>query len=172
LEADCAFINRRIDPMRITVPIGATLAAVCSIAIAACSESPVSPSTTSAPQPAFTEIVSAPTGARLSVREAGLTPADLESRGWTCRAAPFNPNRVTCVHPNTLHPVMIQAPPPPPDRPASISLLVFDFGEFTGTDLLIRSDLYNGQPCQWTGGDYRFIARIGYYECVHEPQGN
>lgn len=51
-----------------------------------------------------------------------------------------------------------------------ISLLVFDTGVFTGTDLLIRSDLYHGQPCRSSGDLYRFIARIGYYECLHQSQ--
>jgi hypothetical protein len=49
-------------------------------------------------------------------------------------------------------------------------LLVFDNGVFSGTDLLIRSDLYNGQECRATGAPYRFIARIGYNECLH-PAG-
>ena len=77
----------------------------------------------------------------------GLSIEDLEARGWDCRPAPFNPIRVTCSHPNQLHPVLLPGPPPPPDRPASITLVVFDTGAFIGTSLLIRSDLYNGQPC-------------------------
>jgi hypothetical protein len=64
------------------------------------------------------------------------------------------------------------ARPPSPDRPASITLLVFDNGVFLGTNLLIRSDPYHGQPCKSTGNPYRFIARIGYYECLHQSQAN
>jgi hypothetical protein len=81
------------------------------------------------------------------------------------------PTRVTCSPPNQPHPITLPGPPPPPDRPATFTLLVFDNGVFYGTDLLIRSDLYAGQPCKSTGGPYRFIPRIGYYECVHLKGG-
>jgi hypothetical protein len=101
-------------------------------------------------------------------QQGGLSIEDLEARGWDCRAAPLNPSRLTCSHPNQLHPVLLPGPPPAADRPAAITLLVFDNGVFTGTDLLIRSDLYNGQQCRSFGGPYRFLARIGYYECVHQ----
>jgi hypothetical protein len=67
--------------------------------------------------------------------------------------------------------VLLPGPPPPDDRPATYTLLVFDNGVFAGTDLLIRSDLYNNQPCRSTGGPYRFNPRIGYYECVHPSGG-
>ena len=102
----------------------------------------------------------------------GLSLEDVQARGWDCRPAPFNPGIVTCSHPNQLHPVGLPGPPPPPDRPATITLLVFDNGEFAGTSVLIRSDLYNGQTCRARGGPYTFIARIGYYECLHPQGGN
>ena len=102
----------------------------------------------------------------------GLSLADVVARGWDCRPAPLNPTRVTCSHPNQLHPVGLPGPPPPPDRPAAITLLVFDNGEFAGTSVLIRSDLYSGQTCRARGGPYTFIARIGYYECLHPQGGN
>jgi hypothetical protein len=80
---------------------------------------------------------------------------------------------VTCSPPNQDHPILLPGPPPPPDRPATFTLLVFDGGLFIGTDLLIRADLYGGQPCRAFDGPYRFIPRIGYYECVHlGPGGN
>ena len=49
------------------------------------------------------------------------------------------------------------------------STLTFDrvSGEFLWTVKLIRADLYQGQPCGSGGEPYRFIALIGYYECVH-----
>ena len=103
-------------------------------------------------------------------QQGGLSLEDVEARGWDCRPSPFNPIRVTCSHPNQLHPLGLPGPPPPPDRPAAITLKVFDNGVFAGTSLLIRSDLYSGQPCRSTGGLYNFIARIGYYECQH-PHG-
>jgi hypothetical protein len=110
--------------------------------------------------------------ATTAMSDASLTPAELEARGWDCQPAPANPNRLTCVPPNHVHPVLFPGPPPPVDRPASIQLLVFDNGVFVGTDLLIRSDLYNGQSCGSTGTTYRFIGRIGYYECLHQSQGS
>jgi hypothetical protein len=70
-----------------------------------------------------------------------------------------------------MHPLLLPGPPPPADRPPTFSLLVFDNGVFIGTDLLIRSDLYRGQLCNATGAPYRFISRIGYYECLH-PTGD
>ena len=100
----------------------------------------------------------------------GLSLEDVVARGWDCRPAPLNPSRVTCSHPNQLHPVGLPGPPPPSDRPAAITLLVFDNGVFAGTSVLIRSDLYSGQTCRARGGPYTFIARIGYYECLH-PHG-
>jgi hypothetical protein len=62
--------------------------------------------------------------------------------------------------------------PPPEDRPATLTLLVFEDGVFGGTNLLIRSDLYQGQECRSTGAPYRYIARIGYYECRHQSQAD
>jgi hypothetical protein len=69
-------------------------------------------------------------------------------------------------------PGVLPGPPPPADRPASINLFVFENGVFVGISVLIRSDLYNGQPCSSTGNAYTFIARIGYYECRHQSQGD
>jgi hypothetical protein len=71
-----------------------------------------------------------------------------------------------------MHPLLLPGPPPPADRPPTFTLLVFDNGVFIATDLLIRSDLYNGQECRATGAPYRFIARIGYYECLHQSQAH
>jgi hypothetical protein len=55
-----------------------------------------------------------------------------------------------------------------PSPPPSYNFKIFALdGSFTGTVHLIRSDLYNGQPCPQTGGLYFFIAPIGYYRCEH-----
>ena len=40
-------------------------------------------------------------------------------------------------------------------------------GTFIGTEILLRTDIYNGQMCESTGEPYVFRAPIGYYECVH-----
>jgi hypothetical protein len=149
-----------------------TRAAVVALALgimaAGCSQSPAAPSMT-APTATGAESGSAAT---MAMSQASLTPADLEARGWDCRPVPFNPTRVTCSRPNQLHPVLLPGPPPPEDRPASITLLDFENGVFVGTLVLIRSDLYRGQPCSSTGDVYTFIARIGYYECRHQSKAS
>jgi hypothetical protein len=143
----------------------ATLVFACAL-LGAAGESPTRPTAYAANQPVTLGTLG-PAQSQLAAEAVGLSPQDLEARGWDCRPSPVNPIRVTCSHPNQLHPVLLPGPPPPPDRPDAITLLVFDNGAFIGTDVLIRSDLYNGQPCRSTGGLYRFIARIGYYECLH-----
>jgi len=71
-----------------------------------------------------------------------------------------------CSHPNQGLPPF--ADPPPADRPASFSFLIFDgTGSFVGTEVLLRTDLYKGQVCESTGQPYDFVEVIGYYECVH-----
>ena len=156
--------------MRVIFPIRAAVAAsVCAMVAAACSQSPVAPSRTMA-QPAD-DATMASLNPGVTARVANVSPEELAARGWNCQPAPAIPNRVTCSPPNQGHPVLLPGPPPPADRPATFSLLVFDSGVFVGTDLLIRSDLYHGQPCRWTGGLYRFLGRIGYYECLHPVNG-
>ena len=153
--------------LRIRAIVGVLL---CGIIAGACSQSPIAPSQfPTATQPSIADSVTA-SDSRVATLAAGLSPEDLVGRGWDCRPAPGNPTRLTCSPPNQMHPILLPGPPPPEDRPATFTLLVFDNGVFTGTDLLIRSDLYNGQVCRTIGGPYRFIARIGYYECVHQSQ--
>ena len=150
----------------------ATAALALGIMATGCIQSPAAPSTLPA--------VTAPTAtgaangsaATMAMGQASLTAADLEARGWDCRPLPFNPIRVTCSRPNQLHPLLLPGPPPPEDRPASITLLAFDDGVFAGTLVLIRSDLYRGQPCSSTGDVYTFIARVGYYECLNRSQAS
>lgn len=157
--------------MRVTFVIRVvTGVLICGTLASACSQSPAAPSPTMA-WPAATD----PGAAVLpppAAQEAGLSPEALVARGWDCRPAPANPSRLTCSPPNHPHPVLLPGPPPPDGRPATYTLLVFDSGAFAGTDLLIRSDLYNNQPCRGTGGPYRFIPRIGYFECLHPVGGN
>ena len=94
---------------------------------------------------------------------APLNPADLENRGWTCFTPPV-PNRIVCSRPNQGFPTFGA----PDDRPATFTFVVFDgTGRFVGTELLLRTDLYNGQLCESTGAVYDFRPAIGYYECVH-----
>jgi hypothetical protein len=68
----------------------------------------------------------------------------------TCRPAPFAPTRATCSRPNQLHLVLFPGPPPPPDRPASITLLVFDNGAFIGTSGLERREPQDAQNAHFS----------------------
>ena len=91
----------------------------------------------------------------------GQTHEHFAAHGWTCFVPPPFPELVSCFSPGQ------GAPFPGTDR-AAYSFRAFDraSGAFLNTGHLIRQDLYNGQPCSG-GGPYRFIPRIGYYECVH-----
>jgi hypothetical protein len=170
--ADAARIKGAFHMRAIFSTRTAAVALALGIMAAGCSQSPVAPST----RPAVT----APTAtgaangsaALMAIGQANLTAADLEARGWDCRPVPFNPIRVVCSPPNQLHPVLLPGPPPPEDRPASITLLDFENGVFAGTLVLIRSDLYRGQRCSSTGDVYTFIARTGYYECRHQSKAS
>ena len=96
---------------------------------------------------------------------AALTPSMLVERGWVCRQPPI-PNRVICSRPNQGFP--LAGNPPPADRPATFTFLAFDgAGAFIGTQLMIRSDLYQGQRCGPSVDPFVLRPPIGYYECVH-----
>jgi hypothetical protein len=93
---------------------------------------------------------------------AGVTPDQLTAAGWTCFTDPVAP-RTVCSDPGHGRPI-----PGNPDAPASYNFKIFTLdGAFTGTVHLIRSDLYQGQPCPPTGEPYFFIPVIGYYRCEH-----
>jgi hypothetical protein len=146
----------------------APLVFVCALLGAAC-QAPTGPTASAANQPIALGTLG-PAQSQLAAEAAGLSPQELAARGWDCRPTPI-PNRVSCSPPNQMHPLLLPGPPPPADRPPTFTLLVFDNGVFIGTDLLIRSDLYRDQQCNATDGPYRFISRIGYYECLH-PVGD
>ena len=93
---------------------------------------------------------------------AAATPAQLTKAGWTCFNDPGAP-RIVCSDPAHGRPVIGD-----PDPPASYNFKAFTLGgSFIGTIHLIRSDLYNGQPCPQTGGQYFPITVIGYHRCEH-----
>lgn len=138
------------------------LVAACPLAVIACSQ-PTSPSgqpdraTQAAPQ-------STTSGIRAE-NSSHLTPSDLVANGWACRITPTG-DRYICSHPNQGFPVF--GVPPPADRPSTFTFLTFGLtGNFIGTEILIRTDLYSGQPCESTGQPYILRAAVGYYECVH-----
>jgi hypothetical protein len=102
-------------------------------------------------------VVAAPAAAE------GVTPAQLQAQGWACFVPPPFPDTIVCGNPaEGLPPV-----PPDPNGRASYSFLLFDraTGDFRGTVHMIRADLYHGQPCPQTGGDYVFNPANGYYRC-------
>ena len=92
----------------------------------------------------------------------GLTPAKLTNAGWTCFNDPGAP-RTVCSDPGHGRPI-IGDPNPPPSY--NFKAFALD-GTFIGTIHLIRSDLYNDQPCPQTGGLYFPITVIGYHRCEH-----
>lgn len=54
-----------------------------------------------------------------------------------------------------------------PAGQASVQVMVFDYsGNFEGTELLLRSDLYAGQPCPQEGSDHYYDVG-GYHACHH-----
>jgi hypothetical protein len=137
------------------------------------SANPVSPSPsllssdgTAAANAAATAIE--PTAHLAVTQETGQpTPAELQSRGWTCLEPPIPNPPTVCSHPNQGFPAV--ADPLPPDRPATFTFWIFREDRFVGTELLIRSDLYKGQICESTGEPYFYASLIGYYECIHTP---
>lgn len=130
----------------------------CALLGAAC-DSPTTPATTAAMQPAM----AATFGAELGTEAAGLTPQILAERGWSCRAVPSNPALTQCSHPGQGFPAI----PPPADRPATYTFLLWDTEGFLGQVLLIRPELYQGQTCRSTGQPWGYIALVGYHECLH-----
>jgi hypothetical protein len=94
----------------------------------------------------------------------GISHEKLVDQGWTCFVPPPVPDWVVCYSPGLGRPF-----PGNPDPRPSYPFLTFDStsGEFIHTGLLIRQDLYHGQPCR-DGEPYRFVAPLGYYECVRD----
>ncbi len=92
----------------------------------------------------------------------GLTAAQLQAQGWTCILVGAPENLLHCRNPGSE---------PLGAGPTELDFLIFDASgaTFLGTEHLIRSDLYHGQPCNGTPtGLYEFIPRgPGYYACHH-----
>jgi hypothetical protein len=151
-------LNRQLfrqvfDGIRALVTGGIVAAAAGCVLAIGCGRSPVAPSKAAVPALDQTGLAVA----------AGLTPTDLAARGWDCGPTPI-PNTIGCSQKDRPTP----GNPPPADRPASFTALLFtDGGSFIGTVILIRSDLYQGQICESTGAPYILRTFVGYYECVH-----
>jgi hypothetical protein len=92
----------------------------------------------------------------------GPSPAGLADQGWTCFVPPVPGIGARCFNPAQGRPPV---PPASDARPSYSALAWTPTGEFQGHVHLIRADLYRDQPCPQSGGLYRFVPLIGYYEC-------
>ena len=91
-----------------------------------------------------------------TVGAGGQTSEQLERAGWTC--FPAGPDDWTHCWKKD-----------PADGPSTIPVKVFseDGSDFLSTELLIRADLYNGQPCPQEGGGEYADPGFGYRACHH-----
>ncbi len=92
----------------------------------------------------------------------GLSPKQLNDQGWHCFDHPTL--GVHCAAPGQEW---------PPTGPTTQLLYFFnthdvtsDVPDFTGTETLLRDDLYHGQPCPTAAsGEYNHLAALGYWAC-------
>ena len=134
--------------------VGAALAVGCSAA-------------PTEPTPALAVSAPALPGTPAIVTQAiaeGLSPAQLMARGWTCAVPPPRPIRTVCSPP---HQGLPSPATPVAERDPVYTVLVFSQGNFLGTQIILREDLYHGQVCRSTGLPYIYRPAIGYYECLH-----
>jgi hypothetical protein len=101
------------------------------------------------------------------VHAGGNSPAQLARAGWTCVNAGPN-DYVHCFSPGAFK------------SSASLTVRVFETtdvnatdAEYLGTELLIRADLYGGQPCALNGDEYELLPKsetglpADYRACHH-----
>ena len=132
--------------------------AACALAVA-CSQMPTAPSSVS------------PDSAAASAQGTSQGWQDFAARGWNCRT-PNNGPVTVCSPPNQPLPVVAIPPAQPPeDRPETLLLKRWRNGEFEANVLLIRPEIYNGQPCASTGQPYTYATVLGYFECAHMVGG-
>ena len=98
----------------------------------------------------------------------GLSPQQLNDRGWTCFNVPTL--GVHCAPPGQAF---------PPTKPTAQLLYFFNTTDptsstpdFSGTETLMRDDIYRGQPCPTdpaADGGYHFLGDLGagveYWAC-------
>ena len=134
----------------------AAAVAACTLA-AACSQTPTNP--TASPSATVSD-----SGTQAS--RPGWEHFD--EHGWNCRQPPTAPGVTVCSPPGQPLPVVAIPPAQPPaDRPPTVTLKRWINGVFDANVLLIRPEIYNGQPCESTGAAYTFVAVLGYFECAH-----
>ena len=91
----------------------------------------------------------------------GVSPAKLARAGWACEDVPGL--GVHCFPPGTTF------------GSPSVSALVFggttdpadSHASLTSTEILLRSDLYAGQPCPGEDSDHWHALPFGYHACHH-----
>lgn len=87
-----------------------------------------------------------------SVEAKGPSIEQLEKAGWTCEVIGDEPHCAKRW----------------PNGQPTVQVKVFDSsGNFLGTELLIRSDLYAGQPCPQEGLSQYVDLGFGYHACHH-----
>ena len=140
----------------------AALVSACVVG-AACSQSPTSPSGTAGPA----NTLNVTTGAAAYAQGTNQSWQDFQARGWNCRT-PNNGPVTVCSSPNQPLPtVAIPPAQPPADRPNTVMLKRWRNDVFEANVLLIRPEIYNGQPCESTGQAYLYVSVLGYFECAH-----
>jgi hypothetical protein len=133
----------------------ATAVAACAFA-AACSQSSAGPTMPTA----------GPASAATVAQDTSQSWEDFEAHGWNCRTP--RPGVVVCSPPGQPLPVPAFPPAvPPADRPETVVLKRWVNGVFDANVLLIRPEIYNGQPCGPAGEPYTYVGVLGYFECAH-----
>ncbi len=91
----------------------------------------------------------------------GLSSAQLERAGYACFPAGPN-NWIHCLLERKLG-----------QRSIPVKVFSADGNEFLGTELLLREDVYGGQPCPQDGLDlWDPLAVQGYFACHHFDTGH
>ena len=138
----------------------AAVVAACAL-VTACSQTPASPT-----MPTATGTATVATAAVSSAQGTSQSWQDFEARGWNCRTPV--PGVAVCSPPGQPLPVVAIPPAQPPaDRPETVMLKRWRTDVFEANVLLIRPEVYNGQPCESTGQPYIYIGVLGYFECAH-----
>lgn len=97
---------------------------------------------------------------------AGYTSQQLANAGFTCvNTGPYNLTH--CFPPYITFPNDLGS-----GKYKTVQVKVFNEAgtTFLGTELLVRADLYNGQPCPQDGGTYddlRVSPGLPYFACHH-----
>ncbi len=94
----------------------------------------------------------------------GVSQSQLENAGWIC-FKPVPTDNLHCVRPGGLERVLT-------GEAETMSFLVFRAtdGAFLGTELIVRADIFNGQPCPTDppGRQYTYLMPLlglDYYAC-------